>query len=65
MKDMYVEDNENSNKETNLSNDHNGNNTINSSKYKSLINDNSATLTCIKIHTVFEFAQSIGARISD
>ena len=34
--------NEGSNKETNLSNDRNGNNIINSSNYKSLINDNSA-----------------------
>ena len=34
--------NEDSNKEIALSNDHNGNNIINSSNYKSLINDNSA-----------------------
>ena len=34
--------NEDSNKETNLSNDHNGHNIINSSNCKSLINDNSA-----------------------
>ena len=34
--------NEDSNKETNLSNDRNGNNIINLSNYKSLINDNSA-----------------------
>ena len=34
--------NEDSNKGTNLSNDHNGNNIINSSDYKSLINENSA-----------------------
>ena len=34
--------NEDSNNKTNLSNDRNGNNIINSSNYKSLINDNSA-----------------------
>ena len=34
--------NKDSNKETNVSNDRNGNNIINSSNYKSLINDNSA-----------------------
>ena len=34
--------NEDSYKETNLSNDHNANNIINSSDYKSLINDNSS-----------------------
>ena len=34
--------NEDSNKETNLNNDHNSNNIINLSNYKSLINDNSA-----------------------
>ena len=36
----------NSNKEANLSNKHNGNNIINLSNYRSLINDNSAVQLC-------------------
>ena len=37
-----------SNKETNLSNDHNGNNTINSSNYKSLIKLSFSTIQLLK-----------------